>query len=65
VALGDQPAVIEDAEAIDELDHRLHRVLDYQHRHAFTLNLPDHAEDVGDPARENPSCDASLTFLWW
>ena len=33
-ALGDQPAVVEHGEMVDQLHHRLHRVLDDQHCHA-------------------------------
>src|SRR3981189_2775010 len=41
LAGGDQPAVIEHGEMIDQLHHRLHRVLDDPHRNTVRAQLPD------------------------
>src|SRR5215470_2090743 len=45
-AAGDQPAVVEHVEIIDQLHHRLHRVLDDEDRDAFGTNLANGAEDA-------------------
>src|SRR5215472_17733476 len=45
-AAGDQPAVVEHIEVIDQLNHRLHRVLDDEDRDAFGANLANGAEDA-------------------
>src|SRR6516162_7787897 len=45
-AARDQPAVVEHIEMIDQLVHRLHRVLDDQDGDALRANLADGAEDA-------------------
>src|SRR6516164_760741 len=45
-AAGDQPAVVEHIEMIDQLDHSLHRVLDDEHRDALRANLTNGIEDA-------------------
>src|SRR5215469_10219025 len=42
-ATGDQSAVVKHVKMIDQLDHRLHRVLDDQDCDALRANLPDGA----------------------
>src|SRR5579884_4461089 len=46
LARGDQPAVVEHGEMVDQMHHRLHRVLDDQHRGAVVAHLADHREDA-------------------
>src|SRR5204862_4212209 len=43
---GDQPAVIEHGEMIDQLHHRLHRMLDDQHGNPVRPQLPDHRQNT-------------------
>src|SRR6516162_8239407 len=43
---GDQPSVVEYVKVIDQLHHRLHRVLDDQDRDALGANLANGAENI-------------------
>ena len=54
LAGGDQPAMVEHGEMIDQLHHRLHRVLDDQDGDAVVAQLPDHAEDVVEIVMAEP-----------
>src|SRR6516225_1673325 len=53
-AAGDQPAVVEHIEMIDQLNHRLHRVLDNHDGDALRANLPDGAEDAVEIVMAEP-----------
>ena len=51
VALGDDPALIDDDEPVGQFHDSAHVVLDEDYRGVGAVNAPDHGDGAGDLAR--------------